>query len=62
MFEQMDTPYRDEKQVEKKNRDDALIEDTVKNQIVNDPNLMKAFSDKQSIEDNWHMSKAWELE
>lgn len=62
MFEQMDTPYRDEKQVEKKNRDDALIEDTVKNQIVNDPNLMKAFTDKQSIEDNWHMSKAWELE
>lgn len=62
MFEQMDTPYRDAAQIEKKNRDDNLMDDTVKSELIDTSNLMDKFFDKKQIEENWHMSTQWELE
>lgn len=41
MFEQMDTPYRDEKMVEKENRDEEILDDSVKSEVVHEQNLMR---------------------
>ena len=55
MFQTMDTPKRDEEQKKKETREDAIIENSIKSQAVDDVSLMNTFLNVKERDSNRRM-------
>jgi hypothetical protein len=51
----MDTPKRDEEQKKKETREDAIIENSIKSQAVDDVSLMSTFLNVKERDSNRRM-------